>query len=392
MSRYAVTYRIDGGPGLNGWAERTCNSVNVYANKDDMTPVNGATIVTYSDVPTEVHVVPTTKDCNGDGSVSVYDKCAVNLLEQIERNTRMATTVPTTQPRSVAVVSTGRLLNTIIESDTNHYVTPLGITSGSFDASGITTDGDYAYATTAWNATENGTIARVVVSLTQRTGVSMNSGYKSLDYASPSSLKYRVAISATPQHVFDVNTPFSDIPLPEYGDALTATLYDGETASGYAIIEFMGTNIQLVPLQIYDNSTYKNRLIIGNTYLFRRVPYTNGADDFSNVGAPNVQSFGTFVATGTTPNIWKETQVWDVTSAQPAVLYNTTGFDISASYVQYGEYDIAVKIESSQPIFDRPASFTTYGGLGNIISVDGGTVIAHDGGRVFHETFKLQEK
>lgn len=247
MSRYAVTYRIDGGPGLNGWAERTCNSVNVYANKDDMTPVNGATIVMYSDVPTEVHVVPTTKDCNGDGSVSVYDKCAVNLLEQIERNTRMATTVPTTQPRSVAVVSTGRSLNTPIESDT--------------------------------------------------------------------------------------------------------------------------------------------KLIIGNTYLFMRMPYNSGADDFSNVGAPNVQSFGTFVATGTTPNIWKEILVWDVTSAQPAVLYNTTGFDISASYVQYGEYDIVVKIESSQLIFDRPASFTTYGGPGNVISVDGGTVLAHPGGRVFHETF-----
>ena len=247
MSRYAVTYRIDGGPGLNGWAERTCHGVSVYANKDDMTPVNGATIVTYSDVPTEVHVVPTTKDCNGDGSVSVYDKCAVNLLEQIERNTRMATTVPTTQPRSVAVVSTGQLLNTPIESDT--------------------------------------------------------------------------------------------------------------------------------------------KLIIGNTYLFRRVPDSNGADDFSNVGAPNVQSLGVFVATGTTPNIWNETQVWDVTSAQPAVLYNTTGTDISASYVDYGEYDIAVKIESSQPIFDKPASFTTYGGLGNIISVDGGTVIAYQGGRVFHETF-----
>ena len=250
MSRYAVTYRIDGGPGLNGWAERTCHGVSVYANKDDMTPVNGATIVTYSDVPTEVHVVPTTKDCNGDGSVSVYDKCAVNLLEQIERNTRMATTVPTTQPRSVAVVSTGQLLNTPIESDT--------------------------------------------------------------------------------------------------------------------------------------------KLIIGNTYLFRRVPDSNGADDFSNVGAPNVQSFGTFVATGTTPNIWKETQVWDVTSAQPAVLYNTTGFDISASYVEYGEYDIAVKIESSQLIFDSPASFTTFGGLGNVISVDGGTVIANPGGRLFNETFYLQ--
>lgn len=247
MSRYAVTYRIDGGPGLSGWAERTCHGVSVYANKDDMTPVNGATIVTYSDVPTEVHVVPTTKDCNGDGSVSVYDKCAVNLLEQIERNTRMATTAPTTQPRSVAVVSTGGSLQSYVESDT--------------------------------------------------------------------------------------------------------------------------------------------KLIIGNTYLFRRVPDSNGADDFSNVGAPNEQSFGTFVATGTTPNIWKETQVWDVTSAQPAVLYNTTGTDISASYVQYDEYEIGVKIESSQPIFDKPASFTTFGGPGNIISVDGGTVIAHPGGRVFHETF-----
>ncbi len=247
MSRYAVTYRIDGGPGLNGWAERTCHGVSVYANKDDMTPVSGATIVTYSDVPTEVHVVPTTKDCNGDGSVSVYDKCAVNLLDQIERNTRMATTVPTTQPRSIAVVSTGQLLNTPIESDT--------------------------------------------------------------------------------------------------------------------------------------------KLIIGNTYLFLRMPGSNGADDFSNVGAPNEQSFGTFVATGTTPNIWNETLVWDVTSSQLAVLYNTTGTDISASYVRYGDYDIAVKIESSQPIFDNPASFTTFGGLGNIISVDGGTVIAHHGGRVFHETF-----
>ena len=134
------------------------------------------------------------------------------------------------------------------------------------------------------------------------------------------------------------------------------------------------------------------KLIIGNTYLFRRVPDSNGADDFSNVGAPNVQSFGTFVATDTTPNIWKETQVWDVTSAQPAVLYNTTGFDISASYVQYDTYDIAVKIESILPIFDRPASFTTFGGPGTILSVDGGTVIAHPGGRVFHETFKLKEK
>ena len=395
MSRYAVTYRIDGGPGLSGWAERTCNGVNVYANKDDMTPVNGATIVTYSDVPTEVHVVPTTKDCNGGGSVAVYDKCAVNLLEQIERNTRMATTVPTTQPRSVAVVSTGKLLQRPVVSDTDHYATPIASTSGSFDASGITTDGDYAYATTAWNATENGTIARVVVSLTQSTGVLIVSGFSKLDDASPSSLKYRVAISATPQHVFDANTPFTDVSFPEYGGTLTATLYDGETANGYAIIEFMGTNIQLyndyVPLQIYDISTYKNSLIIGNTYLFRRVPDSNGADDFSNVGAPNVQSFGTFVATGTTPNIWKETLLWDVTSAQPAVLYNTTGFDISASYVEYGEYDIAVKIESSQFIFDRPASFTTYGGLGNVISVDGGTVLAHPGGRVFHETFKLQE-
>ena len=251
MSRYAVTYRIDGGPGLSGWAERTCHGVSVYANKDDMTPVNGATIVTYSDVPTEVHVVPTTKDCNGDGSVSVYDKCAVNLLEQIERNTRMATTAPTTQPRSVAVVSTGGSSQSYVEPDT--------------------------------------------------------------------------------------------------------------------------------------------QLIIGNTYLFRRVPdiysVNNGADDFSNVGAPNVQPFGTFVATGTTPNIWEETHVWDVTSAQPAVLYNTTGTDISASYVQYDEYEIVVKIESSQPIFDRPASFTTFGGLGYIISVDGGTVIANPGGRVFHETF-----
>ena len=251
MSRYAVTYRIDGGPGLNGWAERTCHGVSVYANKDDMTPVNGATIVTYSDVPTEVHVVPTTKDCNGDGSTAVYDKCAVNLLEQIERNTRMATTAPTTQPRSVAVVSTGGSLNAPIEPST--------------------------------------------------------------------------------------------------------------------------------------------KLIIGNTYLFRCVPYGNGngTDDFSNVGAPKGQSFGTFVATGTTPNIWEDTQVWDVTNAQPAVLYNTTGFDISASYTQYDEYSILVKIESSQLIFDRPASFTTYGGLGTIISVDGGTVIATPGGRVFHETFKL---
>ena len=73
------------------------------------------------------------------------------------------------------------------------------------------------------------------------------------------------------------------------------------------------------------------------------------------------------------------------------MLYNTTGFDISASYVRYGEYDIVVKIESSQLIFDRPASFTTCGGLGNVISVDGGTVLAYPGGRVFHETFKLQE-
>lgn len=386
MSRYAVTYRIDGGPGLSGWAERTCNSVNVYANKDDMTPVNGATIVTYSDVPTEVHVVPTTKDCNGDGSVAVYDKCAVNLLEQIERNTRMTTTVPTTQPRSVAVVSTGPILQPSVDSDTNQYATPITTIYGNFDTSGKTTDEYYADATTAWNATENGTTARVVVSLTQNTCVSIVSGFSKLYLDSPASLKYRIAISATPQHVFDASTPFTDVLLPEYGGAPTATLYDGETANGYAIIELMGTNIQSY-MQVYDNSTYKNRLIIGNTYLFNRAPYSRGADDFSNVGAPNVQSFGTFVATGTTPNIWKETQVWDVTSGYPAVLYNTTGSDISASYVAYGDYGIAIKIDSSEPIFDRPASFTTFGGLGTIISVGGGTVIANSGGRVFHETF-----
>ena len=308
----------------------------------------------------------------------------------------MATTVPTTQPRSVAVVSTGQLLSTPIESGTNLYATPLAETSGGFDASGITTNKNYPYDTTAWNATENGTIARVVVSITQSTGVSMISWYKRLDDASPSSLKYRVAISATPQHVFDANTPFTDVSFPEYGDTLTATLYDGEPANGYAIIEFMGKNIQMyndyAPLQIYDNSTYKNRLIIGNTYLFRRVPDSNGADDFSNVGAPNEQSFGTFVATGTTPNIWKETQVWDVTSAQPAVLYNTTDANITTSYV-VDDYVVWAKIEADYPIFNNPASITTFvNGPGYLTKVTGRSVFATPGGRMFHETFKLKEK
>ena len=130
MSRYAVTYRIDGGPGLSGWAERTCNSVNVYANKDDMTPVAGATIVTYSDVPTEVHVVPTTKDCNGQPTIRVHDTCAIEILRKIEAGlqsapsdtallegiTRIEALLQTIAANTVPVVKNIVQLSTVIQS------------------------------------------------------------------------------------------------------------------------------------------------------------------------------------------------------------------------------------------------------------------------------------
>ena len=411
MSRYAVTYRIDGGPGLNGWAERTCHGVSVYANKDDMTPVSGATIVTYSDVPTEVHVVPTTKDCNGDGSTAVYDKCAVNLLEQIERNTRMATTAPTTpttQPatRYMFIANTGAALKEPVVR--RFQGTPYSqIIYDSFDAQGTA---QFSSKHSGIRPTATGDIVRIVLGIIDQeltSGVSMGGGVQALSDGDKV-LKVRAAVSSTIDYTFnDATEPFYDVAFSGERQMAMTQLTGNAPAGHYAIIEIMGSNISF-----YDGATgvnivatpaanAVNLLVPGRIYAFRKV---NPLDDFTNVGAPVGATSGVFTATSDgSPAQWDATYVWDVTNSIPSVAYNTTGSKVTANIVVIGEdakrIQVGVKIRAYNRLFGEPAStvqvtnMTMQSAYDLPLKVLSATeVLAPLGGKVLYETFKLQEK
>lgn len=65
-------------------------------------------------------------------------------------------------------------------------------------------------------------------------------------------------------------------------------------------------------------------LIIGTTYTINNVD--NDPGDFTNVGAPNNEIGTSFVATGTTPNSWRKTElIYDQGAPTAIVLENTIG-------------------------------------------------------------------
>ena len=411
MSRYAVTYRIDGGPGFSGWAERTCNSVNVYANKDDMTPVAGATIVTYSDVPTEVHVVPTTKDCNGAGSVSVYDRCAVDLLAQIERNTRMLGTEPTepTPPppvRSMFIVDAGKKLDAPITSRNYGISAPAPyawFTRTSFDADGkaqFSAASDHTIRSTA-----EGDVVRFVVPINDQElteGISL-SGAATPTGEAPRTVKLRAAVSTSADYVFDdAQEPFYDAAFSGEDQLATTQLTGNAPLGHYAIVEIMGRNVVF-----YDGSSGAhivstqpvnagNKLVKWHTYAFVRV---NPADDFTNVGAPAGANSGVFTATSDWPNQWMDTFVWDITHSMPSIAYNTTGVMVTADVVVGTLAEptrVGIRIVASEPLFALSASTVqSTNGMHNtyydmpLEVVSGTEVLAPLGGKVLYELMQL---
>lgn len=408
MSRYAVTYRIDGGPGLSGWAERTCNSVNVYANKDDMTPVAGATIVTYSDVPTEVHVVPTTKDCNGAGSVSVYDRCAVDLLAQIERNTRMLGTEPTepTPPppvRSMFIVDAGKKLDA-----PNYGISALAtyvwFTMASFDADGKAQFGGASDHTI--RSTAEGDVVRFVVPINDQElteGISLN-GAATPTGEAPRTVKLRAAVSTSADYVFDdAQYPFYDAAFSGEYQLATTQLTGNAPLGHYAIVEIMGRNVIF-----YDGSSGAhivstqavnavNKLVAWHTYAFVRV---NPADDFTNVGAPAGANSGVFTATSDWPNQWMYTFVWDITHSMPSIAYNTTGVMVTADVVVdtlANPPRVGIRIVASEPLFALSASTVQLtNGMHNtyydmpLEVVSATEVLAPLGGKVLYEVVQSQ--
>ena len=413
MSRYAVTYRIDGGPGLNGWAERTCHGVSVYANKDDMTPVNGATIVTYSDVPTEVHVVPTTKDCNGDGSVSVYDKCAVNLLEQIERNTRMLGTEPTeptpTPPppvRSMFIVDAGKKLDAPITSRNYGISAPAPyawFTMTSFDADGKAQFGGASDHTI--RSTAEGDVVRFVVPINDQEltdGISLN-GAATPTGEAPRTVKLRAVVSTSADYVFDdARAPFYDAAFSSEDQLATTQLTGNAPLGHYAIVEIMGRNVVF-----YDGSSGAhivstqavnavNKLVKWHTYAFVRV---HPADDFTNVGAPAGANSGVFTATSDWPNQWMDTFVWDITDSMPYIAYDTTGAMVTADFVVdtlANPPRVGTRIVASEPLFAFPPSTVqSTNGMHNtyydmpLEVVSGTEVLAPLGGKVLYELMQL---
>ena len=413
MSRYAVTYRIDGGPGLNGWAERTCHGVSVYANKDDMTPVNGATIVTYSDVPTEVHVVPTTKDCNGDGSVAVYDKCAVNLLEQIERNTRMIGTGPTepTPPppvRSMFIVDAGKKLDEPITSRNYGISAPASyawFTMASFDADGNALFGSASDHTI--RSTAEGDVVRFVVPINDQElteGISLNWAAIPTGEA-PRTVKLRAAVSTSADYVFDdAQEPFYDAAFSGEGQLVTTQLTGNAPLGHYAIVEIMGRNVVfydgLSGAHIVSTQAVNavNKLVKGHTYAFVRV---HPADDFTNVGAPAGADSGVFTATSDWPNQWMDTFVWDITHSMPSIAYNTTGVMVTADVVVdtlAKPARVGIRIVASEPLFALSASTVqSTNGMHNtyydmpLEVVSGTEVLAPLGGKVLYESFNLNQ-
>jgi hypothetical protein len=96
-------------------------------------------------------------------------------------------------------------------------------------------------------------------------------------------------------------------------------------------------------------------LTIGVTYT---INLHNGSDDFTNVGAPNNNDGTSFVATGTTPNVWTSGSEIGYNEATPTVivLENTLG-DVWYGYEDTGSYFF-----TSDNLFTTGKTFAFVGG------------------------------
>ena len=96
MNRILVWYRVDNGPIMQGYAERTCSGDVIFDSADGVTPIEGAAAIPAPALPAETRIAPTAYDCYGQPTIRVHDTCAIEILRKIEAllQTIAANTVP----------------------------------------------------------------------------------------------------------------------------------------------------------------------------------------------------------------------------------------------------------------------------------------------------------
>ena len=58
MARILVWYRVDNGPIMQGYAERTCSGDVIFDSADGVTPIEGAAAIPAPALPAETRIAP----------------------------------------------------------------------------------------------------------------------------------------------------------------------------------------------------------------------------------------------------------------------------------------------------------------------------------------------
>lgn len=90
MNRILVWYRVDNGPIMQGYAERTCSGDVIFDSVDSVTPIEGAAAIPAPALPAETRIAPTAYDCYGQPTIRVHDTCAIEILRKIEAGLQSA--------------------------------------------------------------------------------------------------------------------------------------------------------------------------------------------------------------------------------------------------------------------------------------------------------------
>ena len=110
MNRVLVWYRVDNGPIMQGYAERTCSGDLIFDSVDSVTPIEGAAAIPAPALPAETRIAPTAYDCYGQPTIRVHDTSAIERLRKIEAG------LQTIAANTVPVVKNIVQLSTVIQS------------------------------------------------------------------------------------------------------------------------------------------------------------------------------------------------------------------------------------------------------------------------------------
>lgn len=150
----------------------------------------------------------------------------------------------------------------------------------------------------------------------------------------------------------------------------------GQTINGQSVTPSYKVYTALLTQSGGDNPLFigSGEITIGVTYVINKGK--GGTGDFTNVGAPNNNDGTYFVATGTTPNEWGDTELgYNEGAPVVTVLENTIG-DIWFIYKTTGNYtaNSDALFSLNKTTIEFGSNFQTSNNLGNMVNTDSLTV------------------